>query len=192
MYGLMNVAKIEGEKYNIMVNLISPGAQTRMTGTIPGRESTEERAQLMAPEHVAPAVTYLSSPRCQESGIYIDASGGRYGRTAIVHSDGVKYDAHDFKDADWFESNWKAITDVRQAKVPWFRRHGTSTTRRRPPPPARNPAASARCPAHGVQWTTTAAARCWEPQPRAARMLDSGASLVGNATDDDGCSPAGR
>lgn len=120
MYGLMNVAKIEGEKYNIMVNLISPGAQTRMTANLAGRNPDDpERAQVMAPDHVAPAVTYLCSPQCQESGICIDASGGRYGRTAIVRNEGVKYDAHEFKDADWFESNWKAITDLSDAKVPW-------------------------------------------------------------------------
>jgi NAD(P)-dependent dehydrogenase (short-subunit alcohol dehydrogenase family) len=119
MYGLMNVAKIEGEKYNIMVNLISPGAQTRMTGTIPGREVNDERAQIMAPEHVAPAVTYMCSPECQESGICIDASGGRYGRTAIVRNTGIRYDPHEFKDADWFADNWKAITDITGAPAPW-------------------------------------------------------------------------
>jgi NAD(P)-dependent dehydrogenase (short-subunit alcohol dehydrogenase family) len=132
MYGLMNVAKIEGEKYNVMVNLISPGAQTRMTGTIPGRETDEERAQLMAPEHVAPAVTYMCSPQCQESGICIDASGGRYGRTAIVRNTGVRYDPHEFKDADWFESQWKAITDITgRRRRGRSGRRGRSTTRRR-------------------------------------------------------------
>ena len=82
MAGLMNVAKIEGEKYNIMVNLISP-AQTRMTGTIPGRESTEERAQLMAPEHVAPAVTYSRRPGARRAG---SASTRRVAATAAPRS----------------------------------------------------------------------------------------------------------
>jgi NAD(P)-dependent dehydrogenase (short-subunit alcohol dehydrogenase family) len=120
MYGLMNVLKIEGEKYNINVNLISPGAQTRMTANLMGRDPDDaERAVVMAPDHVAPAVTYLASPQCQESGVCIDASGGRYGRTAIVRNQGVTYDPHEFKDADWFESQWKAITDISAAKAPW-------------------------------------------------------------------------
>ncbi len=120
MYGLMNVAKIEGEKYNILVNLISPAAHTRMTSNLAGRDpNDEERQQVMNADHVAPAVTYLCSPQCQESGVCIDAAGGRYGRTAIVRNEGVKYDAHDFKDADWFESNWKAITDISAAQAPW-------------------------------------------------------------------------
>ncbi|MBK9612493.1 SDR family NAD(P)-dependent oxidoreductase [Candidatus Amarobacter glycogenicus] len=68
MLGLMNVAKIEGEKYNIMVNLISPGAQTRMTENLMGRDPNDaERAQVMAPDHVAPAVTYLSSPSARKA-----------------------------------------------------------------------------------------------------------------------------
>jgi NAD(P)-dependent dehydrogenase (short-subunit alcohol dehydrogenase family) len=120
MYGLMNVAKIEGEKYNIMVNLISPGAQTRMTENLGGRDPNDpERAQVMAPDHVAPAVTYLSSPQCTESGICINASGGRYSRSAIVLTKGVTYDPHEFKDADWFESQFKQITDLEGSYAPW-------------------------------------------------------------------------
>lgn len=120
MFGLMNVAKIEGEKYNIMVNLISPGAQTRMTENLGGRDPNDpERAQVMAPEHVAPAVTYLSSPQCTESGICINGSGGRYARSAIVLTKGVTYDPHEFKDADWFESQFAQITDMDGAYVPW-------------------------------------------------------------------------
>ena len=42
MYGLMNVAKIEGEKYNINVNLISPGAATRMTNNLGGAQGQDQ------------------------------------------------------------------------------------------------------------------------------------------------------
>jgi NAD(P)-dependent dehydrogenase (short-subunit alcohol dehydrogenase family) len=120
MYGLMNVAKIEGEKYNIMVNLISPGAQTRMTETLGGRDPNDpDRAQMMAPDHVAPPVTYMASPQCNESGICINASGGRYARSAIVLTKGVQYDAHEFKDADWFSDNFEKITDMDGAYAPW-------------------------------------------------------------------------
>jgi NAD(P)-dependent dehydrogenase (short-subunit alcohol dehydrogenase family) len=121
MYGLMNVLKLEGEKYNINVNLISPGAATRMTNNLGGaqQQDAEERAQLMAPEQVAPAVTYLASPQCQESGVCVNASGGHYSRIAIVRNDGVSFDPHGFKDADWIEANWGAITDLSAPKIPW-------------------------------------------------------------------------
>ncbi len=121
MYGLMNVAKIEGEKYNINVNLISPGAATRMTNNLMGAQNqdADERQVVMGPEHVAPAVTYLCSPQCKESGVCINASGGQYSRIAFVRNNGVRYDPHEHKDADWFESNWKAITDLAGAEAPW-------------------------------------------------------------------------
>ncbi len=121
MLGLMNVAKIEGEKYNIMVNLISPGAFTRMTEGLMGARGgdQEERKQTMAPDHVAPAVTYMASAQCTESGVCIEASGGRYGRTQIVRTAGVSYDAHEFKDADWFASQWDKIADMSGATAPW-------------------------------------------------------------------------
>jgi len=121
MYGLMNVAKLEGEKYNVMVNLISPGAATRMTNNLPGQTNTDqaERDIVMAPDHVAPAVTYMCSPQCVESGVAIEASGGRYGRIAFVRNEGLTYDPHGFKDADWVEANWSKITDISAAKAPW-------------------------------------------------------------------------
>ncbi|MCZ2108906.1 MAG: SDR family NAD(P)-dependent oxidoreductase [Dehalococcoidia bacterium] len=121
MYGLMNVLKLEGEKYNINVNLISPGAATRMTNNLMGAQGqdADERAIVMGPEHVAPAVTYLSSPQCQESGVCINASGGHYSRIAIVRNNGVDYDPHTHKDADWFEQNWGTITDLTGAYAPW-------------------------------------------------------------------------
>jgi NAD(P)-dependent dehydrogenase (short-subunit alcohol dehydrogenase family) len=121
MYGLMNVAKIEGEKYNINVNLISPGAATRMTNNLGGAQQQDaaERQIVMGPEHVAPAVTYLCSPQCKESGVCINASGGSYSRIAFQRNKGVSFDPHTHKDADWFESNWSQITDMTGATTPW-------------------------------------------------------------------------
>ena len=38
---------------------------------------------------------------------------------AIVLTKGVTYDAHEFKDADWFESQFKQITDLEGSYAPW-------------------------------------------------------------------------
>ena len=121
MYGFMNVLKLEGEKYNIMTNLIAPGAATRMTNNLAGAQGQDpnERELVMGPEHVAPAVTYMASPQCQQAGICIDAAGGHYGRIAFVRNAGVNYDPHTHKDADWFEANWSKITDLTGAQAPW-------------------------------------------------------------------------
>ena len=74
-----------------MVNLISPAAATRMTNNLAGAQGQDpaERDIVMGPQHVAPAVTYLCSPQCTESGLCIDAAGGHFGRIAIVRNTGV-------------------------------------------------------------------------------------------------------
>ena len=92
-----------------------------MTNNLGGAQGqdAEERQIVMGPEHVAPAVTYLCSPQCQESGVCIDAAGGHYGRVAIMRNAGVSYDPHEHKDADWFESQWAKITDLTGATAPW-------------------------------------------------------------------------
>jgi NAD(P)-dependent dehydrogenase (short-subunit alcohol dehydrogenase family) len=117
LIGFMNVLKLEGEKYNVMVNCLGPGAATRMTTMLmQQREGGEERLKAMAPELVAPAVTYLCSPENASSGMVIEASGGRFGRAAIVRNGGKT-----FKNptADDVAANWAAITDLKDAEVWW-------------------------------------------------------------------------
>jgi len=115
MVGLMNVAKLEGAKYNVMVNIIAPLAATRMTMSL----MSEERQALTRPELVAPAVTYLASPQCLESGIIIEAGGGAFNRCSFVKTPGVTVDPASAPDASWFEANWAAITDLADAVPMW-------------------------------------------------------------------------
>ena len=57
MIGLMNTLKIEGQKYNIHSNAITPVAFTRMTdGLIPA-----DIGKNLQPEYVTPAVIFLAS-----------------------------------------------------------------------------------------------------------------------------------
>ena len=115
MVGLMNVAKLEGAKYNVMVNIIGPAAATRMTEAL----MPEERAQAMRPELVAPAVTYMASPQCTESGIIIEAAGGGFNRCSFVKNEGLQVDAGTEPDANWVEANWKTMTDLSGAEPMW-------------------------------------------------------------------------
>lgn len=115
MVGLMNVSKLEGAKYNVMVNLIAPIAATRMTMSL----MSPERQVATRPELVAPAVTFLASPQCTESGMIIEAGGGTFNRCSFVKSVGVKVDPAASPDADWVESNWSQITDLEGAYPMW-------------------------------------------------------------------------
>ena len=71
------------------------------------------------PELVAPAVTYLASPQCVESGIIIEAGGGAFNRCSFVKSPGVTFDPAESPDADWFEARWDKITDLASAIPMW-------------------------------------------------------------------------
>ncbi|GAB4339559.1 MAG: SDR family oxidoreductase [Candidatus Abyssubacteria bacterium] len=90
--GLANVLKKEGAKYNIKVNVIVPNALTRMTEDIlpPGMED------VFKVENVTPAVVYLCSEQCQDTGAYILATGcpggTLYARCQVMTGRGQKFD----------------------------------------------------------------------------------------------------
>jgi len=112
LIGLMNVIKLEGAKYNVLVNCLGPGAATRMTEGL----SVGGALTTMGPELVAPAVTYLCSPDCKDSGFIIEASGGGFSRAAIVRNRSVKLAK---ADADEVAGNWGEITNLDKAEVWW-------------------------------------------------------------------------
>jgi NAD(P)-dependent dehydrogenase (short-subunit alcohol dehydrogenase family) len=77
--GLMNTLKLEGQKYNVYTNSITPVAYTRMTeGLIP-----EDFGKNMQPEHVTPAVVYLAS-KDAPNGVIIAAGAGVFCKN--IHS----------------------------------------------------------------------------------------------------------
>jgi NAD(P)-dependent dehydrogenase (short-subunit alcohol dehydrogenase family) len=115
MVGLMNVSKLEGAKYNVNVHLIAPIAATRMTMSL----MSEERQVASRPELVAPAVTYLASPQCTESGLIIEAGAGGFNRCSFVKGRGVSVPTTEQPDANWVEANWAAITDLDGAEPMW-------------------------------------------------------------------------
>ncbi|MGD2132455.1 MAG: SDR family NAD(P)-dependent oxidoreductase [Maricaulaceae bacterium] len=82
--GLMNTLHLEGAKYNIRVNSISPVAATRMTEDLMPQEALD----LLAPEAVTPAVLYLVSEDAPSRAI-IAAGAGGFARALIYETDGV-------------------------------------------------------------------------------------------------------
>lgn len=78
LVGLMNVLKLEGEKYHINVNAVAPIAGTRMTSELLG-----PLADKLHPEAVAPAVAYLCSEECRLSGEIWSVGGGSVSRVFV-------------------------------------------------------------------------------------------------------------
>ena len=87
MVGLMNCLKLEGERANVLVNCISPSAETRMTEGM--REVSTCR--FFKPEHVAAAVGWLASEACNVSGEIIAAAAGSYTAIRLYRSPGVDF-----------------------------------------------------------------------------------------------------
>ena len=93
MLGLANVLALEGANHNVRVNCLGPGAATRMTNTVPGRdEDLTEPDPMRHPSLVSPAVLYLCSEDAP-NGAVIHASGGNYSRSEIWVNDPVQLGA---------------------------------------------------------------------------------------------------
>ena len=82
--GLMNTLCIEGEKYNIRVNCLSPTAGTRMLeGLI-----TSEQSDIMTVESVTAALLTLCDNDAPNRSILCAGAGG-FARTYIYETDGI-------------------------------------------------------------------------------------------------------
>ncbi len=78
LVGLMRVLSIEGARYGIQINCVSPAARTRMTEELLG-----PLAEHLSPAHVAPLVAYLCSRDCELTSEIISAGGGRFARVFL-------------------------------------------------------------------------------------------------------------
>ncbi len=108
--GLTNVLKLEGQRYNIMVNVILPGALTRMTEDI----ATKQMAERMKVGYVTSAVLYLSSEQCTHTGYYINALAGHYSRSCLVTGTGYQFSK--VPDPEEIMAKWDSISGVEDAK----------------------------------------------------------------------------
>ena len=93
MLGLANVLALEGANRNVRVNCLGPGAATRMTNTVPGRdEDLDQVDPLRDPALVSPAVLFMCSEDAP-NGAVIHASGGNYSRSEVWVNDAVELGA---------------------------------------------------------------------------------------------------
>jgi len=110
--GLMNTLKIEGQKYNVFSNSITPVAYTRMTeGLIP-----EDFGKNLQPEYVTPAVIYLSG-KDAPNGVIIAAGAGVYARIIIHETMGVSLGTGEDMTPENIAANWDTISDMDDARA---------------------------------------------------------------------------
>ena len=111
MLGLMNTLGLEGAKHNVFANAIMPAATTGMTAGI----VAEQMAKLLKAELVSPAVAWLASERCTQSGLIISGGGGGFGRVQLVETRGVQFDPAEVVSVDVFDAALAEITDMSTA-----------------------------------------------------------------------------
>ena len=90
MLGLMNVLNIEGASHNIKVNALAPGAATRMTASIPGRDDSaiDNPPAELAPSLVSPAVLYMCTDDAPAGKVF-HAAGGHFHMASMYSNKGV-------------------------------------------------------------------------------------------------------
>src|SRR5690606_20673712 len=105
LIGLMNTLVLEGAKYGIRVNALSPCAATRMTeGLMP-----ENLLELLTPEAVTPALLYVVSENSPNRTI-ITAGAGTYARS-IVYETGGKWLPEADRTPEKIAAMWDEISD---------------------------------------------------------------------------------
>ena len=110
--GLINVLRLEGAKYNVLCNAISPSARTRMTEDL----IPPHIAVFMKPELVSPAVAWLCSEECNANGEIIGATAGNYARVQYFQSEGVQFDPDEPVTIEMVAERMSTIRDLSKAK----------------------------------------------------------------------------
>lgn len=109
LIGLTNVLKLEGAKYNVKTNIIVPVAASRLTEDVLPPEFFER----MKPDFIAPAVLYMCSEQCEDSGMIVNAALGYYSRSAIVTGPGaILSDGKKIPTPEEVMENWGKITSL--------------------------------------------------------------------------------
>lgn len=109
--GLVNCLRFEGAKYNILTNVLSPAAYTRMTEGI----MSPAVAPFMKPELVSPAAVWLASEACNVSGEIVFAQAGGFSRLQYFESEGVQFDPEKPVTLEMFAEAFPRITDLKGA-----------------------------------------------------------------------------
>ncbi len=111
MIGLMNALHLEGAKYDIRVNIVSPSARTRMTEDLGAPEPVLE---MLTPEAITAAAVFLVSDDAPSRQI-ISCAGGGYATAHMVETGGA-YLRPDKQTADEIAAHWDRISDKSDIK----------------------------------------------------------------------------
>ncbi|MEM1140519.1 MAG: SDR family NAD(P)-dependent oxidoreductase, partial [Pseudomonadota bacterium] len=110
LVGFMNTLKLEGQKYNIKVNAISPVAATRMTEDLFPPQALEK----FNPAVVSPGVMVLCDEEAP-NGAVLCAGAGVFAKAVVVETEGVHLG--DAPTAEDVRAKWDEISDWSNGKA---------------------------------------------------------------------------
>ena len=113
MVGLSNVLAVEGQKNNILSNVIAPIARTRLTEDLLG-----PMAENLKPDCVTPLVTYLCSEACTETHNIYSVGGGRFARIFIGMAKGHFFGVGAAPSAEEIQAEWNTINSTGDFEIP--------------------------------------------------------------------------
>lgn len=116
MVGLMNVLAIEGLSKNIKVNVLAPSAETRLIGTVPGREVNPDNPEPMRHPKLVTPVVLLMCAEDAPTGQTFHAGNGEFHRSATFINKSVRFDRPDINYEDLLERKDELMdmSDVRE------------------------------------------------------------------------------
>ena len=114
LVGFSEALAKEGVKYNIHVNVLAPGAASRLTQTV----WPPEMMEVMKPDYVVPLVGVLCHDSCEESGSIFEAAAGHYSKIRWERSIGFIAKPDDSLTADVVLRNYDKIIDPTNAEHP--------------------------------------------------------------------------
>jgi NAD(P)-dependent dehydrogenase (short-subunit alcohol dehydrogenase family) len=109
--GLMKTLLIEGEKSNIRINALSPGAATRMTEDL----LQEEVKRLMTVDPVSQGMVVLCHAE-SPNGVILNAQAGSYSITELAETQGLWLSPEN-QTAEAIAEGWDRISDRSSSRV---------------------------------------------------------------------------
>ncbi len=113
LVGLSSVTAIEGAKYNIKSNVITPIARTRLTEDLMGTTGAS-----FAPDYIAPLVAYLVSEECDLTHEIFNVGSGRYSRIFVASAPGWNAAEGETPTVEEIRENLAAIRSTEGFKIP--------------------------------------------------------------------------
>lgn len=113
LVGLSSVTAIEGAKYNIKSNVITPIARTRLTENV-----MAPTGDMFAPEFIAPMVAYLVSEECAYTHEIFNVGAGRYSRIFVGSAPGWNAPKGSAPSVEDIRDNLSSIYSTEGFKIP--------------------------------------------------------------------------